>query len=437
MDPILDQLIADFAQRPLPELTDRRLDLPHLPGKAHVILGMRRSGKTYYLFQRIRALVDQGVGLDRLLYLNFEDDRLSPFGAQDLQRIPEAFFRRYPERRGEKCWFFLDEIQNVEGWERFVRRLLDTEPIELVLTGSSAKMLSREIATSLRGRSFSTEILPFSFEESLLHRGIDLPDRWPPPAAQRSKLESELLRYLKEGGFPEVQGLEPHLRVRVLQDYVDVVLLRDVAERHQISNVHGLRYLQRSLLSRPSNRFSLHKLYNDLKSQGVTVGKDSLYAYMEHLEDAYLIFTTHIASRSLRVRQSNPRKCYPIDPGLAAASSFSAAEDSGHLLETIVFLELRRRGFRMHYVQTEAGHEVDFLAEHAGGERLLIQVSARLDQAKTREREVRALKEAMREQGLKHSTIVTLQEAERVTVESGDIDIVPAWSWLLRPANAG
>ena len=176
----------------------------------------------------------------------------------------------------------------------------------------------------------------------------------------------------------------------------------------------------------------MHKLYNDLKSQGVTVGKDSLYAYLEHLEDAYLIFTTQIASRSLRVRQSNPRKCYPIDPGLAAAMSFSAAEDIGHLLETLVFLELRRRGFRMHYVQTAAGHEVDFLAEHAAGERLLVQVSARLDQAKTRKREVRALEEAMAEHDLKRSTIVTLQHEERLTVASGEIEMVPAWSWLLR-----
>lgn len=436
MDAILDQLIADFGERPMPALTRRALELPRLPGKANVMLGMRRSGKTYFLFQLIEQLEAQGVGRDRLLYLNLEDDRLLPLGVQDLQRIPEAFFRRYPASRDEKCWFFLDEIQNVEGWERFVRRLLDTEHIELVVTGSSAKMLGREIATSLRGRSLSTEILPFSFEESLRHRGLDLPESWPPPSHLRSRLEHELHHYLDEGGFPEVQGLEPHLRVRVLQDYVDVVLLRDVAERHGISNVHVLRYLQRSLLARPSNRFSVHKLFNDLRSQGVAVSKDSLYAYLEHLEDAYLVFTTRIASRSLRVRQSNPRKCYPIDPALAAATSFQAADDTGHLLESLVYLELRRRGYQLAYAQTEAGHEVDFLAERDRGESTLIQVAARLDHAKTRERELRALEEAMREQGLRRSTIVTLERQETVEVESGEIEIVPAWSWLLRQPAA-
>jgi predicted AAA+ superfamily ATPase len=315
--------------------------------------------------------------------------------------------------------------------------MLDNEHLELVVSGSSAKLLGREIATSLRGRSLSTEILPFSFAERLRHRGIQMPDRWPPSAELRSRYEHELRRYLEVGGFPEVQDLGPELRVRILQDYVEVVLLRDVAERHGIGNVAALRYLQRSLLSRPSNRFSIHRLFNDLRSQGIQVGKDSLYSFLEHLEDAYLLFTTHVASRSLRVQKSNPRKCYPIDAGLAAASSFQAAEDTGHLLETIVYLELRRRGFQMNYVQTAAGHEVDFLAIDLLGRRRLIQVAANLDAPSTRQRELRALEEAMAEHGLRRSTLITLGDEEKIAVAGGEVEVVPAWSWLLREDFGG
>ncbi len=269
---------------------------------------------------------------------------VQPLGAEDLHLVPESFYRRHPASRDQRCWFYFDEIQNVPGWERFVRRLLDTEDLGVVLTGSSAKLLSREIATSLRGRSLPSELLPFSFEESLHHAGIEVPERWPAAARHRSLLASRFDRYLEIGGFPEVQTVTPDLRQRVLSDYVDVVLLRDVAERHRVENLPALRYLQRSLLSRPGGHFSLHRLYNDLKSQGLRAGKDSLYRYLEYLEDAFLVFTVTVASPSLRVRQTNPRKCYPVDPALSSAISFRASRAVGHRLENAVHLELRRRG---------------------------------------------------------------------------------------------
>jgi predicted AAA+ superfamily ATPase len=331
---IIDELVADFGTRPLPPITPRLLGLPGLPGKVDVVVGMRRSGKTWYLFQRIQELEAAGVGRDRILYLNLEDDRLAPLKAEDLHRIPEALYRRHPGSREQPCHFFLDEIQNVPGWERFVRRLVDSERVSLVLTGSSAKLLSREIATSLRGRSVASELLPFSFAEALRHAGLAVPERWPPPAAERSLLENRFERYLETGGFPEVQTLDVDLRLRVLQDYVDVVLFRDVAERHGVENLTALRYLERTLLAHPSQRFSVSRFYNDLKSQGIRVGKDTLHEYLGYLEDAFLLFTMTVASPSIRVRQVNPRKCYLVDPALASVASFKASQDQGHLLET-------------------------------------------------------------------------------------------------------
>jgi predicted AAA+ superfamily ATPase len=434
---VIDRLIADFQERELPRVTPRNLSLPGLPGKADVVVGMRRSGKTYFVYQQIGDQIAAGIDRERLLYLNFEDERLLPLAAADLSRIPEAFYRRSPGNREHLCWFFFDEIQNAPGWETFVRRLLETEKVALVLTGSSARLLSREIATSLRGRSLSTEILPFSFAESLRHEGVELPERWPPGAKLRSLLEHRLSGYLENGGFPEVQGIAQELRVRVLQEYVDVVIFRDVVERHGVENLPALRYLERMLLASPAGKFSVNKLFNDLKSQGMRVGKDSLYEYLAHLEDSFLLFTLAIASPSARVRQVNPRKCYPVDPALSAALSFRASGDIGHLLETVVYLELRRRGKSLAYVVTPSGYEVDFLAEDPRGGRELIQVCADLEDPRTRQRELRALEEGMTETSCERATLVTLREEDSTQIAGRPLRIVPAWRWLLEPADSG
>lgn len=430
---LIDRLIADFQERELPQVTPRDLSLPGLPGKADVVVGMRRSGKTWFLYQQIADRIANGIDRGRLLYLNFEDERLLPLPASDLSRIPEAFYRRAPANREHLCWFYFDEIQNVPGWETFVRRLLDTEKIALVLTGSSARLLSREIATSLRGRSLSTEILPFSFAESLRHSGVSAPEAWPPGANLRSALEHQLERYLESGGFPEVQSIPQDLRVRVLQEYVDVVIFRDVVERHAVDNLPALRYLERRLLASPAGKFSVNKFFNDLKSQGMRVGKDSLYEYLAHLEDSFLLFTMTVSSSSARVRQANPRKCYPADPALSAALSFRASGDIGHLLETAVYLELRRRGRSLAYVATRSGYEVDFLAEGPKGSRELIQVCADLDDPTTRQRELRALEEGMMETACERATLITLRTESNVEIAGQPVRIVPAWRWLLEP----
>ncbi|HSK79455.1 MAG TPA: ATP-binding protein [Thermoanaerobaculia bacterium] len=433
---LIDALIADFQERELPRVTPRALALPGLPGKADVVVGMRRSGKTYFLYQQIQERLAGGIDRGRILYLNFEDERLLPLAAADLSRIPEAFYRRFPSSREQLCWFFFDEIQNVPGWETFVRRLIDTEKAALVLTGSSARLLSREIASSLRGRSLSTELLPFSFAESLRHTGVQVPESWPPGAKARSLLEHRLERYLETGGFPEVQSIPKELRIRVLQEYIDVVIFRDVVERHGVDNLPALRYLEKRLLASPAGRFSVSKLFNDLKSQGMRVGKDTLYEYLAHLEDSFLLFTMPVASSSARVRQVNPRKCYPVDPALSSAVSFRASGDLGHLLETVVYLELRRRGRRLAYVTTRSGYEVDFLAEDLGGSRELVQVCADLEGSATRERELRALEEGIEETSCDRATVVTLREEETLQMGGRPIRIIPAWRWLLEPEGA-
>lgn len=425
MSSVFDDLVADSHARALPELTPRTVQLPWLPRKADAIVGMRRTGKTWLLFAKMRELVASGTPREDLLYVNFEDERLGDVTAADLSKIVDAHHRARAST-GPGAFFF-DEIQLVEGWERFVRRLVDTEDAHVCVTGSSAKLLSREIASSLRGRSLATEVFPFSFVEALSHAGTRVPRR--PSAGQRTSLQRAFTDYLRRGGFPEVQGLAEPTRVRVLQDYLDVAILRDLVERHSITNANTLRRFVRQLMNSPAALVSVHKLYGDLKSQGLSVSKDSLYAWLDHVQDAYVFFTVPVHTSSERVRQTNPRKVYAVDAGLVTACARRGSADTGPLLETTVFAELRRRTMEIAYVRTASGREVDFLTPEG-----LVQVCASMDDDATREREMRALREAMSELGLREATIVTLHEEREERVPEGTIHVTSAWRWLLAPA---
>lgn len=431
MQSILEELIADFHERGLPDMTRRQARLPWLPGKIDTVIGMRRSGKTWFLYQVMRDLIREGFPAEALLYLNFEDERLLPMTASDLHWIPDVFYRRYPHFKNRQCVYFFDEIQNIDGWERFVRRLLDTEDAHICLTGSSAKLLSTEIATSLRGRSLATEIFPFRFAEFLEHEGIDSRSHQPSGSKRRALLENRMTAYWTVGGFPEVQGLDPYDRVRVLQEYLDVVVLRDLVERHGISNVVALRYMIRHLLNSPAGLFSVHKFYHDLKSQGIRCGKNTLHECLDHLADAYLFFPVFIHSGSERSRMVNPRKVYAIDPGMIRACSRSASPDWGHLMENFVYMELRRRTGQIEYYRTESGREVDFCVTDLSGDIRLIQSAVSMEDEKTAAREIRALSEAMVECRVAEGTIVTSSTEKRLETGAGRIHIVPAWKWAL------
>ncbi len=403
--------------------------MPWLPGKADTIIGMRRSGKTWFLFQVVSELLSKGSPKESMLYLNLEDERLLPMTASDLHWITDVYYRRYPHFREMQCCFFFDEIQNISGWERFVRRLLDTEKAHICLTGSSAKLLSREIATSLRGRSLSTEIFPFSFLEFLNHEGIDVDFRRRPGAKKRSILENRLLVYLQQGGFPEVQNISGPYRARVLQEYLDVVILRDLVERHRISNIVPLRYMIRRMLNSTASLLSINKLHNEMKSQGIPCGKNMLHEFLSYLSDAYLFFQAPMHTHSERARMVNPKKIYAIDTGLVRACSRRASPEWGHLLENFVFLALRRNHDQIEYYKTADGHEVDFLVTTIEGKRLLIQAVAEFNDPSTRKRELRAIEEAMGELKIDHGAIVTLSMEEKLQTPVGSIDVCPAWLW--------
>jgi len=440
MRDLIRQKIVDALAEPIPDFTPRDVHIPAIANKAIAVVGMRRAGKTTFLWQILQDRLQSGTQRDGLLYFGFEDERLAGMTVADLGVIVEEYYRLHPEwRDGRRPVFFLDEIQIVPGWEVFTRRLLETEKMDLFLSGSSARLLSREVATSMRGRALEALVHPFSFREYLRYFGRE-PSRSVNqlPKAARSALEKDLRTYLSQGGFPESLGAAARDRFELLRSYVDTALLRDVIERHSVSNPVALRWMVRHLLANPAGSFSVNKFHGDLRSQNIPVAKDTLHAYLGHLEDAFLIRTVSMSSGSERQRMVNPRKAYPIDMGLIPVFDPTGRGNVGHALETAVLLELERRGTQRSYMRTADGFEVDFLARYPEGGEELIQVCSDLDGANTKERELRALIAAGRERPGVRLRLISLEPEAPRDLPAG-IVWQSASDWLLsaQPEVAG
>jgi hypothetical protein len=430
---VLNEILSDALDtRQGFSFTRRDAVLPDVPNKAQAVIGMRRTGKTTFLRQ-LQGQWRSRVQPERVVFIGFDDDRLLDISTGQLDYLFEEYFRRYPElRKKETVWWLLDEIQMVTGWERFVRRILDSENIQVVVSGSSAKMLSREVHSSLRGRGMETIIRPFSFREFLRHKNEEPDSPVPSLTGQkRSRLENLLVEYLKTGGFPEVQGLSAELHREILRGYVDTVLFRDVVERHGVSQVAALRWVVRQCLKNPAGSFSVNKLNQDLRSQGLGVAKDAIYAMVSHLEDAFLIRSVTIATESERRKNSNPRKIYPVDTGLISTFNSSGSSNIGHALETVVLHELDRRKADLGYVRTSGGREVDFLARFPDSREELIQVCADLSDKETVTRELEALVEASAEYPRASLKILVLTASQANNDFGNNVTVQPIAEWLM------
>lgn len=385
--------------------TPRQTSFPEVDNKILVAIGMRRAGKTYFLFQQIQKLVDANVPLERVLYINFEDERLYPLDYKKLGELIDAFYTLHPENHQHQCYLFLDEIQNVDEWPVVVRRFFDSKKVKIYLTGSSAKLLSKEIATLLRGRSLAIEIWPFSFAEFLVSQQVAVTKK-PVGKQVQDQLLMQLHHYMQQGGFPELTHINGHdNQVATLQEYVNVAIFRDIIERYGITNISVIRYLIKFLLNNAGTSCSINKIFNDLKSQGFAVSKTTLYDYIGYIEDAFMAFMVPLYTKSIRKEHSNPRKIYAIDTGLVNAYTLNFNKNLGHLFENMVYLALRRRGEDVFYYLTEERYEVDFLTRNKRGELHLYQVVWENTDKDTQEREMRALKAAEKELGIKGQII--------------------------------
>ena len=437
------ELLAESATPP-PTLTPRRVSGPvWMPAKATAVIGMRRAGKTTFVHQLRRERRAQGTPMERLPYISFEDERLAGLSAAHLGVLVNEYHRVHPSPNPAATTWCFDEIQVVPGWERFVRRLLDTPGQEVVVTGSSAALLSREIATALRGRAWQVLMHPFSFEEALRHQGA-LNDGAEHPAGaaprEQSRMERLFLDWLTIGGFPEVQAspaghlgdpIDRATRHRLLRDYVDVAMLRDVVERHNIRNIVALRWLVRHFLANAGGLFSVEKFHAALKSQGVAVAKDTVHQLVAHLEDCFLVRLVWMESVSERQRWVNPRKAYPVDAGLIPVFDRSGRGNIGHALETAVLIELERRACEVTYLRTSEGYEVDFVARSPSGTVELIQACATLADPGTAEREFRALAAAAERFPEARQRMLTLTRDDLPPAAPPGVEVQTAWQWML------
>ncbi len=427
---ILKSIILDFQEVELETGIPRRLKIRAVPDKATVCIGVRRSGKSTYLFQMIKRLLYDGVSRENILYLNFFDDRLHNLRQVGLGVITDAYYSLYPEKKNtEMVYCFFDEIQAVTGWEPFVDRLMRTEKCEVYITGSSALLLSKEIATQMRGRALSWEIFPFSFREFLDYKQIDVTGHL--STKKRLLVQKAFEEFWEAGGFPEVVGLDRHLRIKIHQEYFHAVLFRDLVERHDISHPKAVKDLAHRLIDNTSSLYSINGLTGYLKSLGHKAPKYAVSEYLEWFEDAYFLFSVRIFDASLARSKTNPKKIYCVDHAMVTSVASGILVNTGHLLENLVFRALRCVTPDIWYCKTKGGMEVDFLAQLQERSRMLVQVCESMAEPQTRKRELAALTEAMAEYGLKSGTVVTRNEEDQINVGAGKIEVMPVWRFLL------
>lgn len=431
MEEIIAQVLREFYETGIPsDVCQRPFDFLEKRRNATSIIGMRRTGKTYAAYQRMLELVNGGIPIERIVYINFDDERLRLVTVDDLHFVGEAHATMYPKAAQEKCWYFLDELQNVDGWEMYARRLLDSPLVQLCITGSSSKLLSSEVATQLRGRSLDMEVFPLSFSEFLEFNGIvkHIP-QLPFSSRTAGVLRNAMARYLEEGGFPDVQGENLRIRNKLLQEYVNAVVLRDVIERHDISSVQALRYTLDYVIHNYARKVSTRAISGALKAMGMPDNREYISNYLRYFADAYLIYPVSIRTDSVAVRRTNPDKYYMVDTGLVRAMTPKNDAEKGWLLENLVFMQLRRGNNKIEYYINKKGGEVDFLVTDRDTKaRRLIQVAWNMEKEETKDRELAAIRLAKDEIKVKDCSIVTW---DTECVLEDDINIVPVWKFCL------
>jgi len=422
---LLKQIIRDFHLAPLPELYRRTLDVPLNSGKIITLIGVRRSGKTSYLHELVKKLIAGGISNTCIMYINFEDERLD-LKAEELDLLLQAYRELYPDNGIEKCYFFFDEIQNIAGWDTFIRRVYDSGTKNIFITGSNARFLSSDIATCLRGRTISYEVFPLSFREYLTFKEITVDLHSTNSIAH---INHHLIDYLRNGGFPEVIGYDDGLRNRVLQEYFNVMIYRDLLERYQIKNIPALKFFLKRLLSSATKQMSVNNIYNELKSSGFKIGKNQLYDNLEACQNIYLALILRKHTTSLVERELGEKKVYAIDNGLLNALSYKFSDDLGKTVEQTVFLELKRREKDVFFYKEKA--ECDFIVKNGFDVSEAIQTSVSLTDEKTRKRELRGLLECCAAFGLKEGLIITIDGMEEFTENGVTVKVIPLYRWLL------
>ena len=418
---ILKQILASN-QKDVEQYRIVPRELPSDDFPRRVFVGVRRSGKSFMLYQKMQLLLSEGQGWDKMLYLNFEDDRLSGFTADDFEKILECHAEMYDQRP----MLFLDEVQNIEGWEKFARRMADAK-YRVWITGSNAKMLSSEIMTTLGGRYLTTEVYPYSLKEFLKVKEVPFDEHSLLATESRARLLRHWNEYLLWGGLPESVGLP------VKRDYLTSTLqkiyLGDIVSRNKISNSNILRLMLKKLAESVKQPISYNRLSNILSSVSGKITMPTVSKYIEHCESAWLLLRLRNASAPFADKEMSC-KYYFVDNGILNLFLFDGETS---LLENLAALSLFRKyghdpdNERVFFYNDKV--EVDFYVPE---EKLALQVSYSVSQAEaTFNREVDALKKLPKTLPCERRVILTYDESDIISDEFGSIEIMPLWKWLL------
>lgn len=412
---VLKQIIIDQKEMYLGNpLISRDYDLEE--NVNYCFVGIRRTGKSYMMYQQIHNLMNDGISSSQIVYVNFEDERLLEIGVDDLNTILELGIE-FSGSKG-KPYLFLDEIQNVDGWEKFVRRVADMK-YRINITGSNSKMLSKEIASTLGGRFMIVNVFPYSFKEYLSANHIEniMVDQI--GTKKRADIVSQYEQYVTYGAFPELVDIKN--KRPFLNNIYQTVYLQDIIARNKITNDFAVRLILKKIAESVTKALSFNRLTNIVKSTGISIGKQTVINYVGHMLDSYLIFSL----QNYASKKTSP-KYYFMDTGLLGLMLLDCKTAQ---LENLVAVELiRRYGFENVYF-FENNIEVDF---YVPSENLAIQVSMQvLDDVDTLERETRAFVKL--NQFIPDTKCLLITNSEETTLKCDDIeiDMIPAWKWLL------
>ena len=386
----------------------------------YVFVGVRHVGKSYVLFQRVKQLLASGTGWDEILFVDFEDERLSELEASDLNLLLETHLETY----GKKPYIFLDEIQNIPGWDKFVRRLANAK-YHIYVTGSNAKMLSKDVATTLGGRFFITDVYPYSFSEYLHANHIELKDGWIDSTIERSEVVRAFNEFFYYGGLPEIS--EYRNKRKMLSGLYQKIYLGDICTRNSIKNEHALNILIKKLAESVKQPVSFNRLKNIVVSTGYKISVPTVMDYVEYAADSWLLLPVENELSKLADKESN-KKYYFIDNGLL---NLFLINPETSLLENVVAVQLCRLYEREQVSYFSDTREIDFVVDKV---KMAVQVSYSIKEKDTYNREVVPLLSFGESHNDWQLLIVTYDETDHITEKGVDIDVVPAWKWLLSPS---
>lgn len=433
MDETIKTILYSWMDRKFPEIIPREVNLGSYldmkPRKVLAITGFRRVGKTYLLFQLLNEILKRN-DKEQAVYINFDDERIperTEFLTQLLPIIKQTFSKD-PE------YIFLDEIQNMPDWSRWLRRIYDSEDMGIFVTGSSSKVSSREIPTELRGRSLEIKVFPLSFGEFLNFRRKEIDIKAVKYSeSERTKLVKMLNEFLNFGGMPEVVLAREDKKFEILQQYFGTVVSRDIIERFRVKNEVALKSMLKLLLN--STHYSISRMYDNLKSLNYKIGKTTLLNYMNYVESSYFTHSLPIFSPKVKDQLQYARKVYFIDCGFINALSTRLSKNMGRLYENTVAIELLRRSSKkdveLYYWKDRLGKEVDFVVKEGLKIRQLIQVCYDIDNFDTKKRELDALLKCSYELKCKDLLIITGDSEGIEEYKNRRIKLTPLWKWLL------